>query len=158
MQRAVDGDHITLRQHLFEILDPSAADFLFLFRAQWLVVKVQELLAIEGFEPAKHTLANATDGHRTHHLVLEVVLVLGHSSNIPIASGNLLVSRYKVTDKGQDGHDNVFCNRDHIGAGDFSNGDTAIGLIGSIEVDMVRANTCSDSNLEVLRLGKTLRR
>jgi hypothetical protein len=47
-----------------------------------------------------------------------------------------------------DGHD--------VGASDFGNGDTAVGLVRGIEVDVVRTNTGSNGNLQVLRLSKTL--
>lgn len=45
---------------------------------------------------------------------------------------------------------------DDVGASDLSNGDTAVGLVGGVEVDVVRANTGSDGDLEVLGLGQAL--
>ena len=43
-------------------------------------------------------------------------------------------------------------DRDDVGASDFGDGDTAVGLIGLVQVDVVRANTGSDGDLEVLAL------
>ena len=45
---------------------------------------------------------------------------------------------------------------DDVAAGNFGNGDTTVGLVGSVQVDVVRANTSSDSDLEVLGLVQTL--
>jgi hypothetical protein len=50
----------------------------------------------------------------------------------------------------------VLGNRDNVGASDFGHGDTTVGLVGSIEVDVVGSNTSSDGNLQVLGLSKTL--
>jgi hypothetical protein len=50
----------------------------------------------------------------------------------------------------------VLSNGDDVGASDLSNGDTTVGLVGSVEVDVVRANTSSDSELELLGASKTL--
>lgn len=44
---------------------------------------------------------------------------------------------------------------DDVGSSNFSNGDTTVGLVGSIEIDVIRSNTGSDGDLEVLGLGKT---
>jgi hypothetical protein len=47
----------------------------------------------------------------------------------------------------------VLGDRDDVGAGDLSDGDAAIGLVGCVEVDMVRADTSSDGELQVLGLS-----
>ena len=47
-------------------------------------------------------------------------------------------------------------NGDDIGASHFSDGDTAVGLVGGIEVDVVRSNTGSDGDLQLLCLGQSL--
>jgi hypothetical protein len=49
----------------------------------------------------------------------------------------------------------VLGNRDDVGAGNFCDGDTAIGLVRSIEVDVVGSDTGSDSKLELLSLCET---
>jgi len=43
-------------------------------------------------------------------------------------------------------------DRDYVGSGDFSDCDTAIGLVCGVEVDVVRADTSRDAEFEVLRL------
>ena len=66
------------------------------------------------------------------------------------------MGRDEVADQVEDGHDNVLGDGDDVAAGNFGNGDTTVGLVGSVQVDVVRANTSSDSDLEVLGLGQTL--
>ena len=50
----------------------------------------------------------------------------------------------------------MFGNRDNVGASDFSNSDTTVGLVGGIEVNVVGSNTSSNSELEVLSLSQAL--
>ena len=156
VERAVDGDNITLGKHVLEALNATAANLLLLLLAQRLVVVVEELLAVESLQSAKDTLTDTADSDGTDNLVLEVVLVLGDSSDFPVTTGNHLVRWDKVTDEGEDGHDDVLSDGDDVGASDFSDGDTAVCLVGSIEVDVVRTNTGSDGDLELLGLGQAL--
>lgn len=156
MQGAVDGDNVTLSKHLLEVLDTAAANLLLDLGGQGLVVVVEELLAVKGLEAAEDTLTDTANGNGTDGLALEVELVLGDGSNIPLAVANLLMGRDEVAHQGKDGHDNVLSNGDNVAASDLSDGDTAIGLVGSVKVDVIRANTGSDGNLEVLSLGQTL--
>lgn len=51
----------------------------------------------------------------------------------------------------------MLSNRDDVGTSDFGDGDTAIGLVGGIEVDVIRSDTSRDGDLQFLGLGKTLR-
>jgi hypothetical protein len=51
----------------------------------------------------------------------------------------------------------VFGDGDDVGARDFSDSDTAIGLVGGIEVDVVGTDTCGDGDLEFLCFGETFR-
>lgn len=156
MEWAVDGDNITLSQHLLEVVDSAATNLLLNLWAEWLVVVVEELLAVEWLQAAEHTLTNTANSNGTDNLVLEIVLVLGNSGDVPVTTGDLLVSWNEVADEDEDGHDDVFGDRDDVGASDLSNGNTAIGGVGSVEVDVVGSNTSSDSNLELLGLGETL--
>jgi hypothetical protein len=41
----------------------------------------------------------------------------------------------------------VLSDRDDVGAGDLGDGNTAVGLVGGIEVDVVRTDTSSDGKL-----------
>jgi hypothetical protein len=156
VKRAVDGHDITLRHQLLEGVNPAGANLLLDLRLEWLVVVVEELLAVEGLETAQNTLTDTANGNGTDNLVLEVKLVLGDGGNIPVTVTDLVVGRDEVADKGQDGHDNVLSNGDDVGAGNFGNGDTAIGLVGGVEVDVVGTDTSGDGDLEVLGLGQTL--
>lgn len=157
VQRAVDGHNIALSKHLLEILNASAADLLLLLGAQWLVVEVEQLLAVEWLQSPEHTLANTANSDGTDDLVFEVVLVLCDCRNIPFARGDLLVCGHKVANQSEDGHDDVLSHRDDIAASDFSDGDTTVRLVGRIEIHVIGTDTSSDGNLEVLGLGETLR-
>lgn len=156
VQRAVDGDNITLRQHLLKVLDATAANLLLLLGAQRLVVVVQQLLAVKGLETAQHTLTNAANSDGADNLVLEVELVLGGGGDVPLASLNLLVRGHKVAHQRQDGHDNMLSDGHDVGTGDLGDGDTAVGLIGSVQVDVIGADTGGHGQLQVLGLGKAL--
>lgn len=156
VQGAVDGDNVALSKHVLKVLDTAAANFLLDLRGQRLVVVVEELLAVEGLETAENTLTDTANGDCTDGLALKVELVLGDGSNVPLTIADLLVSRDEVADQCEDGHDNVLSDRDNVAASNFSDGDTTVGLVGGVEVDMVRANTSSDGNFEVLSLGQTL--
>jgi hypothetical protein len=50
----------------------------------------------------------------------------------------------------------VLGDGDDVGAGDLGDGDTAVGLVGGIQVDVVRADTSGDGELELLGLGQAL--
>ena len=157
MEWAVDGDNVALRQHLLEVLHTPAANLLLLLGRQRLVVVVEQLLAVEGLQATEDTLTDTANSDGTDDLVLEIVLVLGDGSDVPVARSNLLVGRDEVADEDEDGHDDVLGDGDDVGAGDLSDGDTAVGLVGSVEVDVVGTDTGSDGDLEVLRPGETLR-
>lgn len=156
VQGAVDGDNITLGQHLLEVLNTAAADLLLNLGAEGLVVVVEELLAVEGLQAAEHTLANTADSDGTDNLALQVILVLGDSGDIPVTVADLVMGRDEVADQSEDGHDNVLSNRDDVATGDLSDSDAAIGLVGGVEINVVGANTGSDGKLQVLGFSKTL--
>lgn len=154
MQRAVDGDDIALSKHILEVFNAAAADLLLNLGLQWLVVIVEQLLAVERLQTAQHTLANAAHGDGTDDLTLEVELVLRDRGHIPLSTGDLLVGRDEVADQGENGHDNMLGNGDNVAASNLGDGDTAIGLVGSIQVNVVGANTGGDGELQVLCLGQ----
>jgi hypothetical protein len=156
VQRAVNCDNVALCQHLLEILNPSAANLLLLLRAQRLVVEVQQLLAVEGLETPQHTLANTANGHCAHNLVLQIVLILRDFRDVPLTRGDLLVGRNEIADEGEDSHNNVLSDGDDVRACDFGDGDTAIGFIRRIKIDVVGSDTSCYSELEILGLGKAL--
>jgi len=156
VQGSVDGNDITLGEHLLEVVDTTAANLGLLLGRQRLVIVVEELLAVECLQTAEDTLSDTANGNGTDDLVLEIVLVLGDGGDVPVTGGNLLVGRDEVADEDEDGHDDVLGNRDDVGASDLGNSDTAVGLVGSIQVNVIGTNTGSDGNLEVLGLGQTL--
>lgn len=156
VQRAVDGDDVALAKHLLEVGDTAAANLLLLLGRQGLVVVVKKLLAVEGLEAAQHTLANAADSDGADNLALEVELVLGGLGDVPVAALNDLVSGHEVADQHQDGHDDVLGDGDDVGAGHLGDGDTTVGLVSGIEVDMVGTDAGGDGELELLGLGEAL--
>lgn len=156
MERAVDGDNITLCQHVLKLVDSSATNLLLDLWGQSLVVEVEQLLAVEWLQSAEDTLTNTANSNGTDGLALEIVLVLGDFGDVPVTTGDLLVSWDEVADEDEHGHDNVLSDGDDVGASDLGDSDTAIGLVGSVEVDVVGTNTSSDGNLELLGLGQTL--
>ena len=157
MEGAVDGDDIALRQHLLEVLDAAAANLLLLLGRQGLVVEVEKLLAVEGLQAAQHALTDTSNGDGSDDLAFQVELVLGGSGHVPLAGLDHLVGGDEVADENEDGHDDVLGNRDDVRAGDLSDGDTAIGLVGGVQVDVIGANAGGDGKLELLGLGETLR-
>ena len=156
VQGAVDGDNIALGEHVLEVVDAAAANLLLNLGGQRLVVVVEELLAVEGLQAAQDTLADTADGNGTDDLALKVELVFGDGSDVPVTVADLIVGRDEVTDQKEDGHDNVLSDRDNVGTGHFGDGNTTIGLVGGIEVDVVGANTGGDSELQLLGLGQAL--
>ena len=156
VQRAVDSHNVTLPEHLLEAVHPAATNLLLHLWRERLVVEVQKLLAVKRLQSAQHTLANTDNSDGTDDLVLQIVLVLCDGGDVPVTTLDHLASWAKVADKSQDGHDDVFGDRDDIGAGDLSDGDAAVGLVCSVEVDMVGSDTSSNGNLELLRFRKAL--
>lgn len=98
VQRAVDGNDITLSEHLLEVVNTAAADLLLDLRGERLVVVVEQLLAVERLETAQDTLTDAADSDSSDDLVLQIVLVLGNGSNVPFAVTDLLMGRNEVAD------------------------------------------------------------
>jgi hypothetical protein len=156
VQGAVDGDNVTLGEHLLEVIDTTATNLLLGLGGEGLVIVVEELLAVEGLEAAEDTLTDTTDGDGTDNLALEVELVLGDGGDIPVAVLDLLVGRDEVADEEEDGHDNVLSDGDDVGASDLGDGETAVGGVGGVQVNVVGTDTGSDSKLEVLGLGQAL--
>jgi len=156
VERAVDSDNVTLSEHLLEAIDTAAANLLLDLGAEGLVVVVEQLLAVEGLQTAKNTLTDTADSDGTDNLALEVVLVLGDSSDVPLTIADLVVGGDEVADQGQDGHDNVLSDGDDVGASDLGDGDTAVGLVGSVQVDVVGTDTSGDGDLQLLGLGEAL--
>ena len=156
VQWAVDGDNITLAQHLLEIIHASASNLLLELWLKRLVVKVQQFLAVKSLESSQHTLADASHSNGTNDLSLEIILVLGGCSHIPFTSLDLLVCGYEIADESEDGHDNVLGDGDDVGACHFGDGDTAVCSVGGVQVDVVGADTGSDGDLELFRFGESL--
>ena len=156
MQWAVDRYNITLGQHLLEALDTPASDILLNLGLEWLVVEVQQFLAVKGLQSSQHTLANTTNSNGTNDLVLKIIFILGSSRDVPFTGLDLLMCWDEVSDEIKDGHDDVFGDRDDVGTSDFGDGDTTISCVGGIKIDVVRPDTGCDCKLELLCLCESL--
>lgn len=155
VQRAVDGDNITNLQHLLQAVHTSASNLLLNLGCQRLVIKVQQLLALECLQSPQHTLTNTSHSNSSNDLVLEIILVLCDGSDVPVTVLDLFVGGHKVADESQDGHDDVLSDGDDVGTSHFGDGDTAIGLVGDVKVDVVGSDTCGHGDLELLCLSET---
>jgi hypothetical protein len=132
VERAVDGDDVTLCQHLLQVLDPPAPNLLLLLRGQGLVVKVQEFLAVKRLQAPEHSLSDASYCNGAHNLALEIVLVLRNLCDIPLAGLDLLVGRHEVAHQSQDGHNDMLGYGDDVGPGDLCYSDATVGLVRGI--------------------------
>jgi hypothetical protein len=154
VQRAIDGHDITQREHLLQRLNSSATNLLFDVGRHGLVVVVEHFHGVEGLASLEDTLADSAATNGTDDLTLEIVGVLGDSSNIPAARDDLLVGGDKVSDQNEHSHDNMLSDGLDIRTSDFQNSD--ISSVGSIEINVVRAHTGSDADLELLGLVDSL--
>lgn len=152
-----EGEGKTLKFTYLQVLDSPATDLFLNLGIKWLVVEVKQLFAIKSFQSSQHTLAYSPYSNRPYNLTLKIVLAFRHSGNIPATTSDLLVRRDEIADKNQDGHDDVLGHRYNVGTCDLGDGDTAIRLVCSIQIDMIRSNTCCDREFEFLRFGETFR-
>ena len=107
VQWAIDCDDVALGEHLLEILDAATANLLLNLRAERLVVVVQQFLAVEGFESAQDTLPNATNGNGANNLILQIVLILSNTGDVPVTTSDHLMSRHEVAHKSENGHNDM---------------------------------------------------
>ena len=156
MQRAIDSNNITLAQHLLQTLHAPAPNLLLNLWLEWLIIVVQQLLAIKRLQPAQHSLTNASDRHSAYNLALEVILILRSRGDVPVALDDLLVGGHEIADQHEDGHEDVFSDRDDVRACHFGDRDAAVGGVGGVEVDVIGTDTGGDSQLELLRFGEAL--
>ena len=156
VQRAVDGDNVALRQHVFQVLDSSASNLLLDLGLEWLIVEVEELLAVERLQATEHALTDTANCDCAHNLVFEIILILCHSSDVPVSSLDLLVGWDEVSNEQENGHDHVLGDGDDVGSGDLGDSDATIGLVCSIQINVIGANASGDSNLELLCFCETL--
>lgn len=121
-----------------------------------MVIEVQQLLAVEWLESSQHTLANPANSDRTYNLALKIIFVLSNSGYIPVSTRDLLMGWDEVANEGEDSHEDMLCHRHDVGASHFGDGDTTVGLVCSIEVNVVRSNAGGDGKLELLSFGESL--
>ena len=152
MQRTIDRNYIALAQHLLQCVYTTASNLFFQFGCKRLVIKIKQLFAVKRLQPSQHSLSDTTNGHGTDDLILEIVFTLGNGSNIPVTVLDHLMRRDEVSNQGKYGHDDMLSYRNDVGAGDLCYSDTTVGLIRSVEVDMIRADAGSHGELEFLRL------
>jgi hypothetical protein len=137
MQRAVDSDHVTLTQHLLKSIHASASNLFLNLGFQWLVVKIEKFLAVKWLKSSKNALTNAADSNSTYNFSFQVIFILCRACHIPVSGFDLFVCRDKVSNKVENGHDDMFGDRNDIGSSDLGDGDTTIDFVCSIQIDMV---------------------
>lgn len=152
---AVDRDNVRLCEQFVERIHPPATDLLLLLRGQWLVVKVEKLFAVERLQPPQHALTDTADGHGTDHLAFQVEFVLGGGSDVPFSGLYLLVGGNKVADQREDRHDDVLCDRNHVGAGDLRHSDATVCSVGGVQIHVVRPDAGSHGESEIFGLAET---
>lgn len=140
VQRAVDSDDISLSEHLLEVLNSSATNFLGSLFGKGLVIEVEEFLTVERYETSQDTFTDTSDTNGSNDLALNIEGVLGNGSDVPFTTGDLLVSGDKVADESEHGENDVFSDRYDIGSSNFSNEDLL--LIGSSKINVI--GTCAD--------------
>ena len=150
VKRAVDSDNIALRDELLEVLDAARLHSLGSGSGERSVVVVEELLGVEGLQTLENAVADATSTDGPNDLALHIKGVAGNVRDLPVTALDHLVGGDKVADEEEDAHDDVLCDRGDVRAGHLEDLDPAVD--GSVEIDVVRADTCSDADLEVLGL------
>ena len=156
VQWAVDGDNVALGQHFLQVIHTSASNLLLNLGFERLVIEVQQLLAVEWLESPQHTFTNTPNSDRTYNFVLEVVFILRNSGNVPVSTGDLLVCWDEVANQGEDSHENMLCHRYDVGTSHFGDGDTTIGFVRGIQVNVVRSNASGNGELELFCFCESL--
>jgi hypothetical protein len=93
MERSIDGQNVELAQKLLQVLHTAGLDGLGGVLGQWLVVVVQQLLAVERHQALEDAVANAAGAEGTDDLAFQVEGVAGDLGHVPSAANNLLVRR-----------------------------------------------------------------
>jgi len=111
---------------------------------------------MEGRKTAQDSFPDTASPNSTYNLVLDIVVILGHLSNIPSSLPDHVMSWDEVLHQDEHSHDNVLRYGDNIAAGDFSDGNTSIGLVSSVQINMIGSNASGDRKSEILGSGQTL--
>lgn len=111
---AVDGDNITLRDHLLEIRDVARTNLLLRIGRESGEVVIQVLLGVKRHEPFEHAVANTTCTDHADGLALEVKGSTCDVGDLPVAALDHFMGRHEVVNEEQDAHDDVLCDRGHI--------------------------------------------
>lgn len=127
VERAVDGDDITLRKeflitilrkhecvyanswalHYLEVKDTSDTNLGGSVGGEGVVVVVEQFLGVKGNKALKDTVTNATSTNGSNDFALEIVSVAGNVGDVPVTPGDHLVCGGVVSDQDEDTHDNV---------------------------------------------------
>jgi hypothetical protein len=142
VKRAIDGDDISLSEHILEFLNSSATNFLGGLFVEGLVIEVEEFLAVEGHETSQDTFTDTADTDGSNDLTLDIEGVLGDGGDVPFTTHDLFMGGNKVADEGEHGKNDVLSNRDDIGSSDFSDEDLL--LVGGSKIDMIGTCRISD--------------
>ena len=108
MEGTVDCDDISLGEHILERFDSATANFLFGLSVERLVIKVEEFLAVEGYQTSQDTFTDTADTDGGNDLAFDIKGVLCDLCDVPSACGNLFVGGDKVADESE------HCENDYL--------------------------------------------
>ena len=81
------------------------------------VIKPEQLLAIEALQSLQYPVTDTSGANSSHDLAFEIVSATSNVGDCPVVADDLLMCWRVVADEGEDGHDNVFGDRDDVTSG-----------------------------------------
>jgi len=153
VERAVDGDNVAVRNHVFHSGVIGQVELgLNVSRETMSVIVVK--LNIEGIKSAENGKTDTTRRNGTDVHAFKIVGTRDTVSDVPSTRHNLLVGGNVIADKGEDHHDDVFSNADGVAESDLS--DCNVAGASSFQVDVIRADTGGETHLKVRGLSNAL--
>ena len=153
VQRRVDRDDVAVRHHVGRALVKGQAQLAFHVGRKPVAIGVVEV-DVKSLEAPQHARADATGGDRSDGHPLEVVRPLHAVGNVPSTPDDPPIGRDVIAHERQDHHHHVLRHADAVRIGHLGHRHPL--RRGRLQVDVVRADTCGDGQLEVRRLGDPL--
>ena len=154
VERRVDRDDVAMRHHVGRALVKGQAQLPFHLVRKPVAIGVVEI-DVETLEPPQHAGADAPGGDRSDGHPLEVVGPLDAVGDVPSTPDDPPVGRDVVAHERQDHHHHVLRHTDAVRIGHLGHGHPL--RRGRLQVDVVRADTCGDGELQFRSLGNPLR-
>ncbi len=153
VQRRVDRHDVAHADQRLRGRMKREAQFLFDGVVEPVPIGVMQL-DVEGLETPKHRRADAAcrDGADVH--ALQVIGACDAIRNVPAAIDDPLMGRQVVADQREDHHHHVLGHADAVAVGHLGDGDAPIHR--RLQVDVIRADTGSDRELQIVGLADSL--